>query len=234
MSDTPRRASEPGVAPRPATARTGATWTVVVALVWVALALWRPNTTWHLAPVLLAAAWPWVTGQDLRTGDRRAVPRLLLAGAVGLAAATIVTLALSRAGLLTGPTIAGTSTATVESLVFGAAAACLIVAVGLLRVFRTPAARSAWLGSQQVASSPDVVVVEGNAYYPPAAVRPGALTPSATTTVCPWKGVARYYHLSIDGAQLRDAAWCYRHPLPFARQVKNRIAFEPSIETRIP
>ena len=47
----------------------------------------------------------------------------------------------------------------------------------------------------------------------------------------PWKGVARYYHLSIDGAQLRDAAWCYRHPLPFARRCHRH---EAALERRHP
>lgn len=40
--------------------RAGVGWTAMVALVWVLLAVLRPTTTWHLAPVLLAAAWPWV------------------------------------------------------------------------------------------------------------------------------------------------------------------------------
>lgn len=36
--------------------RAGAGWTAAVALAWMLLAVWQPTTTWHLAPVLLAAA----------------------------------------------------------------------------------------------------------------------------------------------------------------------------------
>jgi len=64
----------------------GPGWTAAVGLVWLLLALWRPTTTWHLAPVLLAGAWPWVTAWDLRAGDRSGAARLVLAGTVGFAA----------------------------------------------------------------------------------------------------------------------------------------------------
>ncbi len=104
--------------------------------------------------------------------------------------------------------------------------------VGLVRAFRRPVARSAWVGSERLASSDDVVMVEGNAYFPASSVRPGALTPSRTTSVCPWKGVARYYTVTTDGVELADAAWSYPHPLPFARRVKGRIAFCGGIDVR--
>jgi uncharacterized protein (DUF427 family) len=44
-------------------------------------------------------------------------------------------------------------------------------------------------------------------------------------TVCPWKGKASYYHLTVGVETNRDAAWQYRHPFPLARRVKNRVAF---------
>ena len=40
------------------------------------------------------------------------------------------------------------------------------------------------------ASDEDIVVVEGNVYFPRTAVHETHLTPSDTTTVCPWKGPA--------------------------------------------
>ncbi len=75
-------------------------------------------------------------------------------------------------------------------------------------------------------------MVEGNAYFLMSSVRPGTLTSSSTRSVCPWKGVARYYTLTVDGAQLPDAAWSYPHPLPFARRVKGRVAFGGAVEDR--
>lgn len=216
----------------PRSPASGVGWTVAVALAWVLLAMWRPTTTWHLAPVLLAGAWPWVVGQDLRAGDRSAASRLGWAGAAGFVVASLVTLGLTRADLLRGPTVLGFHSATAEALVLAGAAAVLLVLIGLVRAFRRPVARSAWVGSEQLASSEDVAMVEGNAYFPASSVRPGALTPSRTRSVCPWKGVARYYTVTIDGVELPDAAWSYPHPLPFARRVKGRIAFCGGIDVR--
>ncbi len=216
----------------PRSPASGVGWTVAVALAWVLLAMWRPTTTWHLAPVLLAGAWPWVLGQDLRAGDHSAASRLGWAGAAGFVVASLVTLGLARADLLRGPTLLGFPSATTEALVLAAAAAVLLVLVGLVRAFRRPVECSAWVGSERLASSEDAVMVEGNAYFPASSVRPGALTPSRTRSVCPWKGIARYSTVTVDGVELPDAAWSYPHPLPFARRVKGRIAFCGRIDVR--
>ncbi len=44
-------------------------------------------------------------------------------------------------------------------------------------------------------------------------------------TVCPWKGVASYYDVAVDGEVNRDAAWYYPKPTPPARKVADRVAF---------
>ena len=67
--------------------------------------------------------------------------------------------------------------------------------------------------------------VEGNHYFPLDAVTPGVLTPTATRSLCFWKGVAGYFTVEVDGVAERDAAWTYRHPSPFARRIKGRVAF---------
>lgn len=77
-----------------------------------------------------------------------------------------------------------------------------------------------------------VVMVEDNVYFPMSSVQPGALTPSSTTTVCPWKGVARYHSLIVDGVPLPDAASSYRRPLPLARRVKGRVVFAGGVEVQ--
>ena len=81
-----------------------------------------------------------------------------------------------------------------------------------------------WNGTL-IASSDDTVVVEGNHYFPASAVDPALLQPSATTTVCPWKGTAHYYTLNVAGAENRDAAWYYPDPKPKADAIRDRIAF---------
>jgi uncharacterized protein (DUF427 family) len=116
--------------------------------------------------------------------------------------------------------------------VLGGVAAVLAVAAGAPRLLRRPVSRSAWLGSDRIAGSDDVVMLEGNAYFPASAVRPGVLHPRSTRSVCPWKGVARYYTVRADGVDLPDAAWSYPRPLPLARRVRSRIAFGGGVDVR--
>src|SRR4051794_9534950 len=44
-----------------------------------------------------------------------------------------------------------------------------------------------------LAESADTIVVEGNHYFPPDALRREYVRPSATHTTCAWKGEASYY-----------------------------------------
>ncbi|MEV6900041.1 DUF427 domain-containing protein [Amycolatopsis sp. NPDC051372] len=78
----------------------------------------------------------------------------------------------------------------------------------------------------------DLISLEGNLYFPPAAIRQGSLQPSATHYTCPWKGAARYYDVITDGSQTHDAAWCYPHPHPSAIErvgtdFSGYLAFDP-------
>ncbi|GAA0272933.1 DUF427 domain-containing protein [Alteraurantiacibacter aestuarii] len=88
-----------------------------------------------------------------------------------------------------------------------------------------------WNG-KVIARSDDTVVVEGNHYFPPAAVDAGLLHPSQTTSHCPWKGDASYYSLVVDGARNTDAAWYYADPRQAAIEIKDRIAFWKGVEVR--
>jgi uncharacterized protein (DUF427 family) len=81
-----------------------------------------------------------------------------------------------------------------------------------------------WNG-QQIAASDSTVVVEGNHYFPADSVDRRHLEPSRTQTTCPWKGVASYYDVVVDGQRNADAAWYYADPKPAAAQIKDRIAF---------
>lgn len=84
--------------------------------------------------------------------------------------------------------------------------------------------RAIWNGTV-VAESDDTVVVEGNHYFPADAVHADVLRPSATTTVCPWKGTASYHDVVVDGAVNAGAAWYYPAPKEAAAEIKDRIAF---------
>ena len=76
-----------------------------------------------------------------------------------------------------------------------------------------------------IAESDDIVTVEGNAYVPREALRDDVLRPSETHTWCPWKGMASYYSLGIDGRVNKDAVWYYPEPKDAAKEITDRVAF---------
>lgn len=75
------------------------------------------------------------------------------------------------------------------------------------------------------AAQEDIVVVEGNRYFPATSVNSAMLRPSATHTTCPWKGVASYYDVVVDGQVNKDAAWYYPEPKDAAKEIAGRVAF---------
>ena len=85
-------------------------------------------------------------------------------------------------------------------------------------------ARAIWNGTI-LAESDDTVVVEGNHYFPAAAVDPQYLEASDKHTVCPWKGTASYHSVVVDGQRNADAAWFYPAPKDAAGEIKDRVAF---------
>ncbi|MEU9069865.1 DUF427 domain-containing protein [Streptomyces sp. NPDC048109] len=76
-----------------------------------------------------------------------------------------------------------------------------------------------------IAETPRTKRVEGNDYFPPEALKREHFAESTTKSLCPWKGVARYYSVTVDGVINPDAAWYYPHPSPLARRIKNHVAF---------
>lgn len=85
-------------------------------------------------------------------------------------------------------------------------------------------AKASW-NDVVIAESNDVVIIEGNAYFPATAVKRELLTDSGTHTTCPWKGVASYYNVVVDGKTNADAAWYYSAPEEAAKEIKDRVAF---------
>jgi uncharacterized protein (DUF427 family) len=84
--------------------------------------------------------------------------------------------------------------------------------------------RAIWNGTV-LAEAPHTVRVEGNHYFPPESVHREHFVDSSTKSVCPWKGVARYYTVVVDGQTNPDAAWYYPKPSPLARRIKDHVAF---------
>ena len=81
-----------------------------------------------------------------------------------------------------------------------------------------------------IAESNDTVVIEGNHYFPPEAIKKEFFKPSDTHTTCPWKGVASYYSLEVEGKTNRDAAWFYPTTKDAAKVIEGRVAFWRGVE----
>jgi len=78
---------------------------------------------------------------------------------------------------------------------------------------------------QVIAESNETIVIEGNHYFPPAAVRKEFFRENPAHTYCPWKGEASYYDVVINGEVNEGAAWYYAEPKEAARQIQNYVAF---------
>ena len=89
--------------------------------------------------------------------------------------------------------------------------------------------KATWNGTT-IAQSDDTVVVEGNHYFPASSLDQSLLRPSATTSVCPWKGTASYYSLEVDGKVNPDAVWYYPAPKDAAKEITGRVAFWHGVE----
>ena len=84
--------------------------------------------------------------------------------------------------------------------------------------------KAIWNG-QTIAESDDTVIVENNHYFPKESVKAEYLTDSQTNSTCPWKGLASYYSLNVDGQTNADAAWYYPEPKSAASEIKDHVAF---------
>ncbi len=84
--------------------------------------------------------------------------------------------------------------------------------------------KAIWNG-QTIAESDNTVVVENNHYFPKESVKAEYLSDSQTHSTCPWKGLASYYSLNVDGQTNADAAWYYPEPKSAASEIKDHVAF---------
>ncbi|MGI9552286.1 MAG: DUF427 domain-containing protein [Aurantibacter sp.] len=81
-----------------------------------------------------------------------------------------------------------------------------------------------------LAESDDTIVIENNHYFPSESLKKEYFRPSNTHTTCPWKGVASYYTLEVDGEHNQDAAWYYPEVSELAKGIKGRVAFWKGVQ----
>jgi uncharacterized protein (DUF427 family) len=77
-----------------------------------------------------------------------------------------------------------------------------------------------------LAEADQTIVVEGNHYFPPESLNRDHLQDSSSKTVCPWKGLASYHDVIVDGTIHPNAGWYYPHPSPLARRIRGHVAFD--------
>jgi uncharacterized protein (DUF427 family) len=85
------------------------------------------------------------------------------------------------------------------------------------------------------ADDDETIEIEGNQYFPPDSMHNMFLEGSSYTTTCPWKGLAHYYSLNVDGKKNANAAWYYSEPKDgsiekVGKDFTNYVAFWNGVE----
>jgi uncharacterized protein (DUF427 family) len=81
-----------------------------------------------------------------------------------------------------------------------------------------------------LAESDSVKEIEGNLYFPPESVNKEFLRESDTRSTCPWKGLAHYFDIVVNGEENNDAAWSYPEPKEAAKEITGYVAFWKGVE----
>jgi uncharacterized protein (DUF427 family) len=89
--------------------------------------------------------------------------------------------------------------------------------------------KAVWNG-KIIAESETTQVVEGNHYFPADTINRQYFKSSDTTSICPWKGTASYYHIEVDGSVNSDAAWYYPDPRKAAEDIRDHVAFWKGVD----
>lgn len=89
--------------------------------------------------------------------------------------------------------------------------------------------KAIWNG-KVLAESQKTINIEGNAYFPPESIQKDYFVESDLHTTCPWKGIASYYNVKVDGEINENSAWYYPDPKAAANEIKNYIAFWKGVE----
>lgn len=89
--------------------------------------------------------------------------------------------------------------------------------------------KAIWNGTV-LAQSNSAIIVERNHYFPADSINKEYFQESDTHTTCPWKGVASYYSIEVDGQVNKDAAWYYPTAKEKAKEIEGYVAFWRGVE----
>jgi len=76
-----------------------------------------------------------------------------------------------------------------------------------------------------IAESDKTIVLEGNHYFPLESIKSEYFENSDTQSTCPWKGLANYKNIVVNGEINKDAAWYYPKPKDAAKIITGYFAF---------
>jgi len=90
-------------------------------------------------------------------------------------------------------------------------------------------AKAIW-NNQVIAESDDTVMVEGNHYFPPNSINKEFFKNSELHTNCPYKGIASYHTIIVEGKENKDAAWYYPTTKRGFEKIAGYVAFWRGVE----
>lgn len=83
-----------------------------------------------------------------------------------------------------------------------------------------------------LAESDDTIIVEGNHYFPLNSIKKEYFHESNRTSLCIWKGKAKYLSVTVDGKTNPDCARYYPKPSFLAKKIAGYIAFWNGIQVQ--
>ena len=92
--------------------------------------------------------------------------------------------------------------------------------------------KAIWNGTV-IAESETTVQIEGNHYFPPESIKKEFFKESALHSYCPWKGIASYYNVEVNGKINKDAAWYYPEVSELAKSIKGHVAFWKGVKIEL-
>ncbi|MCA9380976.1 DUF427 domain-containing protein [Candidatus Dojkabacteria bacterium] len=86
--------------------------------------------------------------------------------------------------------------------------------------------------NQVIAEADDanILMIEGNKYFPPESIKKEFLKETEQHSVCPWKGNANYYSITVADKTAENAAWFYPVPKEGSNELVGKNNNKPGID----
>ena len=88
----------------------------------------------------------------------------------------------------------------------------------------------AFWNNKLLAESEETVIIEGDHYFPIDSLNKQYFRESDTNTICPWRGIAYYLDIDVNGETNKDAAWYFLDESKIVKGIVRRIACWRGVE----